>query len=61
MSAIEPGQRWRRKSDGVVTIVLAVGASFETRPTVVHKARRLMHTETANFLRKYELAEEGAS
>lgn len=61
MSTIRPGQVWRRKSDGVLTTVKSVGGSFETLPTVVHSTGRRVYTQTANFLRKYELVEERAS
>lgn len=58
---VQPGQTWRRKKDGVLTVVESVGGSWDIRATVMHRTTRTVHTETRNFLRKYELVEEVAS
>ena len=59
MTDIKPGQVWRRKSDGVETTVTNVNPWYRVG-VVVHQAKRLTHTETRNFLRKYEFVREGS-
>lgn len=60
-AAVQPGQVWRRKSDGRLTTVISVQSSWQTRASVLHQSQRRTSTETRNFLRKYELVREVAS
>ncbi|MFE0135220.1 hypothetical protein ACFWY6_27155 [Streptomyces sp. NPDC059037] len=52
---VQPGQRWRRKSDRVLTKVLYVDSPFQFRRRVHHRAQRRTITELDSFLKKYEL------
>lgn len=58
--AIKVGQTWRRKSDGVETVIIHPGSAVMYNSWVVHKAKRLTHTERRGFLKKYELVKEVA-
>ncbi|KOT57062.1 MULTISPECIES: hypothetical protein [Streptomyces] len=51
---VQPGQRWRRKSDGVLTKVISVDSPFHFRRSVHHQAQRRTITEFGSFLKKYE-------
>jgi hypothetical protein len=53
--SIQPGQRWRRKSDGVLTEVIDVDSPFQFRRSVHHRAQRRTITELGSFLKKYEI------
>lgn len=55
---VEPGQVWKRNSDGVRTTVAEVDAPDEARRTVTHYAKRTTRTEYGPFLRKYTLVED---
>lgn len=57
MSDITPGQKWRRKKDGVIVTVLKVSDAW-SRTYVTHQTTRRFYTELPNFLKKYELVEE---
>ncbi|MFJ5725853.1 hypothetical protein [Streptomyces sp. NPDC093149] len=52
---VQPGQRWRRKSDGVLTEVIYVDSPFQFRRSVHHRAQRRTITEFCSFLKKYEI------
>lgn len=60
-SIVQPGQVWRRKSDGRLTTVISVQSDWQARASVLHQAQRRTHTETRNFIRKYEFVREVAS
>ncbi|MFJ9900537.1 hypothetical protein ACIQPR_45140 [Streptomyces sp. NPDC091280] len=54
--SVQPGQRWRRKSDGILTKITSVEPPEQFRRSVHHRARRRTITELGSFLKKYELA-----
>ncbi|WP_157855899.1 hypothetical protein [Streptomyces aureocirculatus] len=58
---VQPGQRWRRKSDGVLTKVIHVDPPFQFRRRVHHQAQRRTITEYGSFLKKYEIVADAAS
>ncbi|MDX3020063.1 hypothetical protein [Streptomyces acidiscabies] len=55
---VQPGQRWRRKSDGILTEVSSVDPPFRFRRSVHHRAQRRTITEFRSFLKKYELVSD---
>ncbi|WP_371793080.1 hypothetical protein OG285_32640 [Streptomyces sp. NBC_01471] len=55
---VQPGQRWRRKSDGVLTKVLHVDSPFQFRRSVHHRAQRRTVTKLGSFLKKYEIVSD---
>lgn len=56
--SVQPRQRWRRKSDGVLTEVISVDSPYLFRRLVHHRARRWTITEIGSFLKKYELVSD---
>lgn len=52
--SVQPGQRWRRKGDGVLTEVIHVDSPFQFQRKVHHRAQRWTTTEFGSFLKKYE-------
>lgn len=57
-TTIQPGQRWRRKIDGILTTVIYVDSPFQFRRSVHHRARRRAITEFGSFRKKYELVSD---
>ncbi|NUQ96163.1 MAG: hypothetical protein HOY79_06220 [Streptomyces sp.] len=55
---VQPGQHWRRKSDGVLTTVIYVDSPFQFRRSVQHRAQRRTITEFGSFLKKYEIVSD---
>lgn len=55
---VQSGQRWRRKSDRVLTRIISVDPPEQFRRSVHHRAQRRTITELGAFLKKYELAFE---
>lgn len=53
--SVQPHQRWRRKSDGVLTRVLYVDSPSQFRRSVHHQAQRRTITAYGSFLKKYEI------
>ncbi|MGW0536349.1 hypothetical protein [Streptomyces sp. NPDC003032] len=60
IESVQPGQRWRRKSDGVLTKVIYVDSPFQFRRSVHHQAQRRTITEYGSFLKKYEIVADAA-
>ncbi|MFE7114089.1 hypothetical protein ACFU99_01510 [Streptomyces sp. NPDC057654] len=55
IQTVQPGQHWRRKSDGVLTTVIHVDPPSQFRRSVHHRAQRRTITELGPFLKKYEI------
>lgn len=55
---VQPGQRWRRKSDRILTTVIYVDSLLWFRRSVQHRARRRTVTELDSFLKKCELVSD---
>ncbi|MGW0898669.1 hypothetical protein ACWD0G_16990 [Streptomyces goshikiensis] len=56
--SVQPRQRWRRKSDGVLTKVIYVDSPSQFRRSVHHQAQRRTITEYGSFLKKYEIVSD---
>ncbi|MFK0154163.1 hypothetical protein ACIQVK_19080 [Streptomyces sp. NPDC090493] len=54
----QPGQRWGRKSDGVLTKIISVDSPSRFRRSVHHGAQRRTITEFGSFLKKYEIVSD---
>ncbi|MFD7661337.1 hypothetical protein [Streptomyces sp. NPDC059788] len=55
---VQPGRRWRRKSDGALTKVIYVDSLFRFRRSVHHRAQRRTITEFGSFLKKYAIVSD---
>ncbi|MFD3970203.1 hypothetical protein [Streptomyces cyaneofuscatus] len=56
--SVQPHQRWRRRSDGVLTRILYVDSPSQFRRSVHHQAQRRTITEYGSFLKKYEIVSD---
>jgi len=53
---VRAGQVWKRKRDGVETVIVSASSGTGLHPTVRHRiSRKLWDTDRGKFLERYEL------